>query len=231
MNRTTIFSAAVIAGLAGVAAWYTTTNVTAKNTTTAPLLVAQATTTTDATPDNAMEAAPIVEMTLGNPDARVHIIEYASFTCPHCANFHNDQFAKIKSEYVGAGDVQFTFREVYFDRFGLWASMVARCDGATRFFGVLDVLFADQEKWIGDGDPVMISANLRKIGKLAGMSDETVGACMEDATKAKSLITWFETNAAKDEIQSTPTLIINGEKYSNMSYDDLKAVIDTKLAE
>ena len=75
-------------------------------------------------------AAPTVEeMSQGNPDAAVTVIEYASFTCPHCANFHNGPYQDLKADFIDTGKINFIYREVYFDRFGLWAGMLALCAG------------------------------------------------------------------------------------------------------
>ena len=81
-----------------------------------------------AAPDKtALLAVQPTDHVLGDPKAPITLIEYASFTCPHCANFHAKNFAKLKSEYIDTGKVNFTYREVYFDRYGLWAAMIARC--------------------------------------------------------------------------------------------------------
>jgi len=85
-----------------------------------------------------------VEMTMGNPDAAVTVIEYASLTCPHCANFHTGTWPDLKANYVETGKINFIFREVYFDRAGLWAAAVARCGGPDRYFGIIDILFKKQ---------------------------------------------------------------------------------------
>ncbi|WP_299850645.1 DsbA family protein [uncultured Roseovarius sp.] len=185
---------------------------------------------------NAQEAADIdtssiIEMTMGAEDAKVTVVEYASFTCPHCASFHKGPFKQLKADYVDNDKIKFIYRDVYFDRFGLWASMVARCGGQERFFGISDMLYNQQKDWIGSGDPSEISANLRKIGKVAGLGEDQIEACLSDSDKAKTLVAWFQEHAEADQVQATPTLIINGEKYSNMNYGDLKAIIDEKLAE
>ena len=110
--------------------------------------------------------------------------------------------------------------------------MVARCGGEERFFGITEMIYDQQKDWIGDGqDPVAISERLRKIGKVAGLDDDQLDACLNDADKAKTLVAWFQENAEADEVNSTPTLVINGETHSNMSYDELKAMIDEQLAE
>lgn len=178
-----------------------------------------------------IDTSTVTEMVLGSPDAPVTMIEYASFTCPHCAAFHADQFKSLKADYIDTGKVQFIYREVYFDRFGLWASMVARCGGEMRFFGIAEVLYAEQQEWIAGGDPVAISENLRRIGRTAGMDDATLDACLTDETQAQTLVAWFQENAAADGVDSTPTLIINGEKHTNMPYAELAAIIDAELAE
>ncbi|UXX81659.1 DsbA family protein [Roseovarius pelagicus] len=173
----------------------------------------------------------IYEMTLGNPDANVTVTEYASFTCPHCANFHKTTFKQLKSNYIDTGKIQFIYRDVYFDRPGLWAAMVARCDGPSRFFGISDMLYNQQRDWVSGSDPVAIADKLRKIGKVAGMGEEQLEACLTDAAKAEALVAWFQTNAEADDISSTPTLMINGEQHSNMSYEELSKILDEKLAE
>ena len=69
-----------------------------------------------------IDTSTIVEMQIGNPEAAVTVIEYASYTCPHCARFHEGPYKQLKAEYIDTGKINFIYREVYFDRFGLWAS-------------------------------------------------------------------------------------------------------------
>jgi protein-disulfide isomerase len=178
-----------------------------------------------------IDTSGIVEMTLGADDAPVTVIEYASFTCPHCATFHNGPLQQLKADYVETGKVRFVYRDVYFDRFGLWAAMVARCD-ASKFFGIADLLYQQQSEWIaGGGDPALIADNLRRIGRVAGLENDQLEACLADNETAQSLVAWYQANAEADGVNSTPTLLINGEKHSNMAYADLKAIIDAKLGE
>lgn len=171
----------------------------------------------------------VPEMVLGNADAPVTIVEYASFTCPHCAAFHENVFKDLKKDYIDTGKVKFIYREVYFDRYGLWAAMLARCGGETRYFGINAMLFEQQKEWAGTDDAAAAVENLRKIGRTAGMDDATIDACMQDAAMAQALVLKYEENSKKDEVTSTPTLFINGDRHSNMSYEDLKAILDEKL--
>ncbi|CUH64566.1 Thiol-disulfide oxidoreductase D [Thalassovita gelatinovora] len=175
-----------------------------------------------------VDTSSIQEMVLGAEDAPVTLIEYASFTCPHCATFNNGPLKKVKAEYIETGKVKLIYRDVYFDRPGLWAAMIARCD-PNRFFGISDLLYTGQHDWIGDGNLKTIEQNLRKIGLVAGLTKDQLDNCLSDGTKAQSLYTWFQKNAETDDISGTPTLIINGEKHSNMTYEDLKEILDQKL--
>lgn len=176
-----------------------------------------------------IDTSTITEMVMGNADAPVEIIEYASFTCPHCATFHNGAFKKLKADFIDTGKVRFIYREVYFDKFGLWASMMARCTGPDKFFGLIDLIFDGQSDWARADSQQGIVDALKKIGRLGGMSDETLNACMQDSDKARTLVTWYQENATADEITGTPSFIVNGKKVENQSYSAFKALIEAEL--
>lgn len=175
-----------------------------------------------------VDTSSIVDMAMGDENAPITLIEYASFTCPHCATFHENVLKDLKKDYIDTGKVKFIFREVYFDRYGLWAGMVARCGGGMRYFGIIDLVFEHQREW-SQGEPTAIAANLKKFGKQAGLDDETLDACMTDGEKATALNAFYQKNAQADGIRATPSLVINGTTHSNMSYDDLKKLLDAEL--
>jgi protein-disulfide isomerase len=170
------------------------------------------------------------DFSLGSPDAPVKIVEYASYTCPHCATFHANVFKDLKRDYIDTGKVHFTLREVYFDRYGLWAAMVARCGGEMRYFGIHDMLFAKQAEWAGSQDPMQVVQSLKTIGITAGLDGAAIDACLNDQAQAEALIARFQVNMEADGVQGTPTIFVNGAKHSNMTYADLKAIIDAELA-
>jgi protein-disulfide isomerase len=174
-----------------------------------------------------VELAP--DMVLGEADAPITMIEYASFTCPHCADFHERVWEDLKTDYIDTGKVKFVNREVYFDKYGLWAGLVARCGGEMRYFGITDILFQTQRDWIGGGQESEILDNLKTIGKTAGMSEDQLDTCLNDNAMAQSMVAAYQQNATEDDVTGTPTFIINGEKYSNMTYDDLKEILDGLL--
>ncbi len=171
----------------------------------------------------------VVEMVQGNPDAPVELIEYASYTCPHCAAFHSNQYQELKENYIDTGLIRFVYREVYFDQPGLWASMIARCGGEMRFFGISNLLYEGQQDWARAGDGAAIAAALRNIGKVAGITDEELDACMSDGDNAQELMAWYRANAEADDVQGTPSFVINGEKYANMNYSEFAEILDEKL--
>ena len=175
-----------------------------------------------------VDTSGIIEMSLGNPDAEVTVIEYASFTCPHCKNFHAGPFKELRANYMDNGKINFIYREVYFDRFGLWAGMVARCGGPDRYFGIADLIYDQQSEWT-DGDPAQIADNLRRIGKTAGLTDDQLEACLADGEKAEALVALYQKNAEADGITSTPSFVINGQQYGNMTYADFAEIIDNEL--
>ncbi|MBK5934900.1 thioredoxin-like protein [Rhodovulum imhoffii] len=183
-------------------------------------------------PAQAQTAKPvaITAMTLGDPQAPVKVQEFASFTCGHCGNFHDDVFKRLKADYIDTGKVHFAYQEVYWDRYALWAGMVARCGGEMRFFGLVDMIYDRQRAWLKAGEPADVAAALQKIGRSAGISEETLSACMQDGDTAQALVAWSDEQTAKHGIDATPSLVIDGRKYSNMSYADLKSILDEKLA-
>ncbi|MCK0096961.1 DsbA family protein [Yoonia sp. F2084L] len=176
------------------------------------------------------ELPEVIEMVQGDPNAAVEVIEYASFTCPHCATFHANQYQALKANYIDTGRIKFVYREVYFDRPGLWASMIARCnDDSEFFFAFSELLYSEQRAWLASGDPAGIIEDLRTLAKTAGLDNETLDACLSDGPKAEALFTWYQENAERDGISSTPTFMIDGRQHSNMTYDEFAEILDGKL--
>jgi protein-disulfide isomerase len=189
-------------------------------------------------PANAQEAAAptdggsqreVVEMSMGDPDAPVTVVEYASLTCPHCATFHAEGFPELKANYIDEGLVHFTLRDVYFDRPGLWGAMLARCSGPDRYFGVVDLLFENQATWSRQPDAPSIVEELYAIGRQAGMTSEAMDACLRDQAFAQALVAEYQANVQEDGVDSTPTFFINGEKTSNMPWPELEERIKAEL--
>jgi protein-disulfide isomerase len=192
-----------------------------------PVMAQEATTPAVTTPD----APVITDMALGPVDAKVTIIEYASYTCPHCAAFHETIFKPLKTDYIDTGKVRFEFREFYRNKYDLWASMIARCGGEMRYFGITDILLSTQMEWANSDDALVVVENLKRIGRTAGMDDVALDACMNDEATAKAMVERFQANSTADDVQGTPTVFINGVNHSGLDYAGYKAIIDPLLAE
>ena len=171
----------------------------------------------------------IGERTIGAADAPVTLVEYAMFTCPHCANFHETVFPRIKENYIDTGKVRLVYREVYFNRPSLWAAMIARCAPAERYFGIVDVLFERQADWAAAENEQEMIGKLFSIGRQAGLTDDEMNACLQDRALAEGLVADYQAKATADKVEATPTFFINGEMQSNASYEELAAKLDEAL--
>jgi protein-disulfide isomerase len=182
-------------------------------------------------PQGEVDLSRVVEMVVGSPDAPVTIIEYSSFTCPHCANFNRGVYRQIYDTYVETGVVRIVKREVFFDAFGLWAALVARCGGPERYFGIVEMLYEGQRDWVGaqptagQSQAEAVAEQLRRIGRRAGMNDEELNVCLGDRDMALALMETYRRNAEADQVTSTPSFVINGRRYSNMSFGEFEAAI------
>ena len=178
------------------------------------------------TAETAPSPAPKVpDMILGDPSRGVEIIEYASFTCPHCAAFHAETMPRIRDELIATGKAHFIFREVYFDRPGLWASLIARAAGEDRFFAFADLLYERQRDW-ARGTPDEIEDHLRRLAKISGIDDDAVAAVLEDQDRAVRLMRWYEQNARRDGISATPTILVDGRDLGPAGFQPIRKAVD-----
>ncbi|HMI96465.1 MAG TPA: DsbA family protein [Micropepsaceae bacterium] len=173
------------------------------------------------------------DMVHGSASAPVTMIEYASMTCPHCAQFQKDIIPKLNKDYVDTGKVKVIFREYPLDGAARMASAVARCLPGDQYFSFIDLLFKNQMNWIKDFDNNNqltredILEGLTQMGRFAGLSREKVQSCADDP-KNLALVdgNWME-GQTKYNVNSTPTFIINGTTHAGeIPYDELQKIID-----
>jgi protein-disulfide isomerase len=170
---------------------------------------------------------PLPDKVLGKEDAPVTIVEYASMTCPHCKNFHENALKEIKANYIETGKVKLIFREFPLDNRAVAAAMLARCAPADKYFPMLDILFAQQGSWSTSKDP---RTELFNISKMAGFSKESFEACISNAEIFKGVKAIRARGGDKFDVNSTPTLFIGGVKFSGeLSYKGVSAAIDALL--
>ena len=175
------------------------------------------------------EADQYSDMIKGNLDSDFTVVEYASFTCPHCATFHEEVFPHIEKEYIKTGKIKFIYREVYFDAPGLWAGLLARCDSKQKYFGIIDLIYSKQAKWASGETEKKILSELFAIGRQVGMKEEQISSCLKNKAKSLNLIDAYLTNSKSDGITSTPSILLNGKLIEYTDFDNLKENLDEML--
>ena len=169
------------------------------------------------------------EIVLGDENAPVTIIEYASLTCSHCASFHRETLPEIKQRYIDTGKARLVYRDYPLDQVAVMAAVLAHCAGKERFFGFLDVLFRSQNLWMRASDP---REALARIGRLGGLSRSDMDACFADGELESSIYASRVDGAKEFDIRSTPTFIINGEIVAGAQpIEQIASVIDRLLSE
>jgi len=167
------------------------------------------------------------EFFLGNKDAKIVVIEYASMTCIHCANFHKQVYPKIKKNYIDTNKIKFIFRDFPLDKQALFASVLAKCAPKDKYYNFVKLILTNQEKWISNDDAFM--NKLRNIGKLAGLNENKINSCFKDEKMVDNIIRTRSIGEEKYNISSTPSLIINEKKYSAMSYENFEKIIENLI--
>jgi protein-disulfide isomerase len=151
------------------------------------------------------------DRTLGNADAPITIVEYASLTCPHCAHFANDVLPELKKKWIDSGKAKLVLRDYPLDEPALRAAMIARCAPPDRFYAYVDTFFAAQDKWVMARD---YREALARLVKLGGMSQDEFDNCLKN-TELENKIVEGRLVASKElDVNSTPTFFINGTKFA-----------------
>jgi protein-disulfide isomerase len=146
---------------------------------------------------------------LGDPKAPITMIEYASFTCPHCAHFNTQILPEIEKKWIDTGKVKLIYRDFPLDQVAAKAAQIAECVGKDRYFGVVDLIFRSQPTWAAASDPI---AELAKPLRIAGLGENEVKACLANEAKANEVVADAKGGETLG-VDSTPTLFINGQVY------------------
>ena len=164
---------------------------------------------------------------IGDPNAPITIVEYSSLTCPHCAQFHNVTLPLIKKEFIETGKIRLIFRDFPLDQFALTGSMIAHCAGKDRYFAFIQTMFAQQKQWSNDPQPIKA---LAQIARLGGMTKENFEKCIKDK-KAADIILQKRLDGDKQyKINSVPTILINGKRYSGgLTIEEFRPIVKRML--
>jgi protein-disulfide isomerase len=180
-------------------------------------------------PADLQQPGPLGDMVLGVETAPVTIIEYASMTCGHCADFHNKTYPKLKERYIDTGKVRFIFREFPLDQLAAGAFMLARCagkDNKDKYFAMVETLFHQQRDWVVR-QPV---PPLMQIARQAGFTQQSFEQCLADQKLLEGIEQVRQRATEKLGVNSTPTFFINGKVQRGvLSIEDLEKQIEPHL--
>ncbi len=163
--------------------------------------------------------------TLGDPKAKVHVIEYFSLTCTHCAAFANETMPEVEKKLIQPGTVYWIFRDFPLDRVALTAAMVARSLEPDRYAPFIFALFASQDRW-AFAPNVNSTAEIGKLAALDGMSEADFSAAINNTALQNFILAEQRRAEEKYHVDSTPTFIINGKPHAGeMPYADFAKLI------
>ena len=168
------------------------------------------------------------DVVLGDPNAKITMIEYASMTCGHCAHFHNDTFAKIKENYVETGKIKFVLRDLPWDAMATAVTKITRCVPDDKFYGYVSAFFSTQKTWTHAADPL---AELKKVARLGGMDDKTFEACLTDPKVHNEVLANRTIAIEKLQVGATPTFFIGPDimVQGALPYEEMAKKIDEAL--
>ena len=212
----TIAGGAVAVGVLGYLGWRRFTP------TPAPLFPTQPMAPTAMTPAGDQRMA---ERTLGDPSAKVTVLEFMSLTCTHCASFARETMPDVEKDLIGPGKVRFVYHDFPLDQVALTAAMVARYLPPAQYYPFVSALFANQDRWAfsRQANP---TEEMWKIAALAGMQRATFDAAVADTALKDWIIAQQTADQKKYGINATPTFAINGKVTSGaISYEDFAKLV------
>ncbi|NWG26573.1 MAG: DsbA family protein [Pseudorhodoplanes sp.] len=178
------------------------------------------------TPADLAVEGPLGDIVMGSADAPVTIIEYASMTCGHCANFSEKTFPELKKRYIDTGKVKYILREFPLDPLAAAGFMLARCAGNDKYYPLVEALFAQQKQWAVQKpiEPLMA------IAKQAGFTQESFNACLSNQKILEGIEATRARASEKLGVNSTPTFFINGKVFrGDMSIETMEKEIQPYL--
>lgn len=151
------------------------------------------------------------DMALGDPQAKVTVVEYASVACPVCGRWHAEVWPAFKAKYVDTGKIRFIYREMLVGGSGEVTTaaagfLLARCAGKGNYFPVVDAIYDSQPGLFSDPRGVLL-----RIASKFGLNEDQFNACVQNADSLKALSARVEANSKKDDVNATPTFVINGK--------------------
>jgi len=171
------------------------------------------------------------DFVIGDPEAPITIIEYASMSCSHCASFHLETLPDLKKEFIDTGKVRFVFRDFPYNYPALLGSMVMRCIPQEVRYDYMNALYTLQKQWVLS-ENAKTTEELYKIMQSGGMTKEDFDICLNDSAMENNIIQGI-INAQKEfDVKSTPSFLVNGNLVSgNKSIKEFRQIIDKILSD
>jgi len=177
---------------------------------------------------------------LGNPDAPLKLVEFASHTCGACANFSQTASEPIK-EYIASGVVSYEMRNLVRDPLDLTIARLVRCSTPEAHHALADQAWgayteimttaqqngaAIQEAAIAqDFSGVAQAAGLFEFFAARGISADQANACLSDTDGIMELAEQSDAQAAELGVNSTPTFFLNGRMLEERQWPQIELVL------
>lgn len=171
---------------------------------------------------------PLEDDIMGDVNAKVTIVEYASMTCPHCRSFHENILPQIKEKYVDTGKAKYILRPFPFDgdRRGEAAFMLAKCAPNNAYYAMVDALFDTQSVWAGKGNPV---PEFLRLSKLSGMTEADFKACLGNQDLLTKMVEGRNKAVREFGVTATPTVFVNDKKLGDSTLETVTKAVEAAL--
>jgi protein-disulfide isomerase len=168
------------------------------------------------------------DRTMGNPKAKVVLIEYAALSCPHCAAFEQQVFPRIKQNYIDTGKVLYVFRLYPLMPEDGAAARVAGCAPKDRYFQVIHLLFQNQPQWDPEFGVLDVRGGLTGIGVMAGLSKDAIDKCLADTGDDARINAAAAEARTRYGVTGTPSFVVNGvaQPSGGLDYPALARLLD-----
>jgi protein-disulfide isomerase len=177
--------------------------------------------------DELLNPGPVPDLPLGQADAPVTVVEYASLTCSHCGEFHKDTFPEVKKRYIDTGKIRFIFRDFPLDQFATAGAMLGRCAGDEKYHAVSAAFFDQQDALRAAPEPF---AWLQSFAKQVGFTQESFEACLSNQSLTDNILAVRQRASEKFGVSSTPTFFFNGKvRRGGMTIEEFEQELEPLL--
>ena len=177
------------------------------------------------TPSELMKPGPLPELSIGDANAPVTIVEYADLTCGACANFHNNVLPTLKEKYIDTGKVRLVFREFPLNERSAHAFMTARCAGGERSMPLISALFSKQEEWATAKTGKEFLPKLFGFAQQVGLSRQAFDACQRNEKLIRDIVAVRDRANQSFGVEQTPTFFINGRRLVGGTLEDFEKAL------